>query len=337
MPQTSGSCSAFSGTNGLLQALIDFCCADAGPGRDWTLELDQNSKGSDGITDAFPEDNLREVILKNTGLSGNEQILIGIREWKYVAGNAWGWDLNGYLDVPSSWAGNKNDTGFTSYNSTWKHWASGTTSGLPILQLFDSTMYYWIYSTKERIVVIVKVGSSYFACYLGLGYRLGSPSEYPFPLLVAGSWFGNRSYQAGGYGPVRPIAGSFFVVSPGNLFRTGSTPTVIPMQGDSDNMAIDVAPNGKGLLLPCYVLADGDLLMSLQGVYAPRMLSMQSEDLYEAAEGDFRIFQQAAETYNYSFMAVQEETEETTTTEDATTTTEEETTTTEEETTTSGE
>jgi len=317
-PQIStGTVSEFSGTNGLLKALTDFVVGGGVAGRDWTLEFDQNAKDSDGVTDSHDAE-CREVILSNTGVSEEESIIIGIREYKYPAGNEYGWELNGYLAVPSTWNGAAEVThGLSAFGSARHHWTY-----LPQLQLFDSEIAYWFYATKEFIQVAVRIGTSYFECYLGNGRRLGSPSEYPYPLVVAGSGVGEVSYQDGGNGPVRPLSSgtyrNLFCVDPSGVFKTGDgNLRVLPMEGESSTASVDTAPNGDALLLPAFYLVDeNQVVLQLFNMFVFRKVNAQNEATYtESSSGrKFRTFAQGKNDYDYDFLAILEEVSTTTTT-----------------------
>jgi hypothetical protein len=323
MAQTSGTAADFQA---VLTALKAFITADANtPGQDWVCDIDRNARDNAGVDTSWAA-LTREMVFHNHGDSGTENIIVGIREWKYPAGNAWGWDLNGYLTTPIEWNGNSALHGLTTYDATWQHW-----SQMPILQLFDSAMAYWFVSSKQRIMVVVRVSSDYFIAYLGHGLRLGSPDEYPNPMVVAGSYVGNVSYQGGGYAPVRPYwhatnPGSVFIIDSGNSYITGHDVFMKPLVTDAGGLnttaaAIDVASSGEAVIVPCYVKANNYLLQQLDGMLIPRMQSMLSESTYVSGRDTMKIFQNAQLTYNYAFTAVVMATSATTTTTTSSTTT----------------
>lgn len=321
---TTGTVTTFNGSTGLLKAITDWVAASGGAGRDWTLEVDQNAKETDGITDVDGS-NLREVILSNTGLSGNENIIVGIREYRYQTENEYNLELNGYLSVPPAWNSHAAATHqLDGYDTTRNHWTE-----LPLLQCFDNEMEYWIYSSQEFIAVSIRVGTSYYQCYLGNGKRLGSPSEYPYPLVVAGSGVGNVSYQDGGNGPVRPaardstpVAGEFncFFVDAQGTFNT--TPFVEPMQGNSQTLSVDETDGGAAFMCPAFYRDSSNTFLQLFNCFVVRTVNMLSESTYTDPVGrQYRIFAQGLTDYDYEFLAFLEDIGTTTSTTTSTSTT----------------
>ena len=125
--------------------------------------------------------------------TGTENILVGIREWSYPAGAANNWDLNGYTTyIPDQYWNVSADQHLRStYDATWEHFTR-----LPNMPLIDDTMYYWFFADEQRIVVVAKVQSNYESCYLGFGDRFGSPTEFPYPLIIKGSAWGNLAFSS---------------------------------------------------------------------------------------------------------------------------------------------
>ena len=327
---TRGSVEHFSGVNGLLDKLLSFVTGHPGtPGRDWTVELNENTKDSGDPGDEPFGSACKQVVLKNIGLSGSEEVLVGIREWKYIAGNAWGWDLNCYLSWQAGilWNWNKVDSGLTAYNSTWERYTNH-----PMLPLFDDTMYYWFYSNRQRIIVWVKVSSNYESCYLGFGNRFGSPSQYPYPLLAIGSMYGNYSYSyMGGYhtSVFRPYRStslpSPIIVNPSNNYNTamGSQGNhyFIPTHDFVEpGASVKKTPDSKVVIQPIYVVLENDTLMSLDDVRWSPCIGIQSEDTITIGGDTWRIFQDAYRNDWQDFGVVKEETGVTMTTTTSSTT-----------------
>jgi len=317
MAFTSGSVSGFAGATGLLQALLDFVTGAPGtPGRDWTVLKNENTKDSgDPGTEPFGS-TCKQVVLKNIGLSAVEEVLVGIREWQYLPSNAWGWDLNAYTTWQSGFLWNWNwvDSGLTVYDATWERYTNH-----PMLPLLDDTMYYWFYSNRQRIMGIVKVSSNYESFYIGFGNRFGSPSQYPYPLLVIGSMYGNYSYSSTGgthtsvFWPFKTTTGACpIIVSPMNTYNTSATYKgyyyFIPTHDFSDpGLALKKTTNSKVVLQPIYVVVDSDTYMSLDNVVWTPSLGIQSEDTFVIGGDTWRIFQNAFRNDWQDFGAMKEE------------------------------
>lgn len=287
------------------------------PGRDWRVECHRNtrSRPSPGYTEPFGSD-CKEVILSNTGMSGQEAVIIGIREWRYPAANAHGWGLNGYLlyESPADWNSNSNSHGRTSYDTTWHHYTTH-----PMLPLINDTMYYWIYSNQQRIVVVVKVQSNYESAYLGFGRRFGTPGDYPYPLCVIGSLYGNSIFsstdadhtyiascnQSSNY--------KAWIVEPANqyMYWNGSAdqPVFLPRNPFATLGTMDHTANGRYLMTPVYICKyiGKDNLMDLDGVLHCMGVGVQSEDTLTFEGKTFRVFQNVFRTDYYEFMAIRED------------------------------
>lgn len=298
---TTGTVPGFAGATGLLKAITDWVAAAGGPGRDWTLELDQDAMKVDGIT-PVSAGNLREVILSNVGQSGNENIIVGLREYRYAASNEYNIELNGYIAVPPAWNSHAAAThNLDAYDTTRNHWTE-----LPMLQCFDNEMTYWIYSSVEFIIVAVRVGTSYYQCYIGNGKRLSSPSEHPYPLVIAGSRVGNYGYQDDGGGPVRPWTGTAFFINAASAFNTA--PSVEPMQGNSDIISVDVTEDGAAFMSPVFYRDSQATYLQLFNMFAIRTINMLGESTYEDPDGRrYRLFPQGITDYDYEFLAVLED------------------------------
>ncbi|MDA3788074.1 MAG: hypothetical protein PF503_06230 [Desulfobacula sp.] len=190
---TEGTVTAFSGATGLLQTLLDWLAGSAAS-VGWSVKYKRNTRDSNrsAWTEPFGS-TCQECILHNTGISGLENVLVGIREWKYPAGGAHAWDLTGYTTYVADqyWNVSADQHGRDAYDATWEHFTQ-----LPMLPLTDDTMYYWFYADPQRIVVCVKVQSNYESCYLGFGDRFGNPADYPYPLLIKGSAWGNLPFSS---------------------------------------------------------------------------------------------------------------------------------------------
>jgi hypothetical protein len=310
-------------------------------GQDWREEMNENTE-DDEQNELFSGD-CKQVVLSNTGLSGQEAVIIGIRETKYPAETFYAWNLNGYttFNPAGIWDQNYPWHGLEHYNDTYENYDYH-----PSLTLADDTMYYWIYSNQQRIIVVAKVSSNYESCYLGFGRRFGNPGDYPFPMLVGGS--NSRSYSHVSTSDYH----TWFISTQRlennyNVWLFDPTPNVVSWIGltsqnrgtyvipyDSWQDQSDLAPtnNGRRLFIPCYYTKYADdssaCYFDLDGIYLAVGTSMQSEDLVNYDGKRYRIFQNCFRTKYYQYMAIEEGAAVSTTTTTTTTTTTSTTTTT---------
>lgn len=160
------------------------------PGQDWRVKYIRNTRKADGINDESFTAVCKEVVYHNTGMSGKEDVYIGIREWDYTTGGGMGWDLNAYTVYSTDWMGNTGQHGLGGvggYSATWKHW-----NKMPMLPLAAGTSTYWIQSNQQHIKVEVRLPSLRTECiYLGFMRRYGTFTDYPFPIVIKGPVYGD--------------------------------------------------------------------------------------------------------------------------------------------------
>lgn len=113
---------------------------------------------------------VRELILKGPGLSGTEQIFVGFRSYQDVGADYYNVSVAGF-------------TGYVPGNSFTTQ-PGYTESGVPAHNL---SIGYWIAVNGQRILLGLKVGTPvYELAYVGKALPLAAPSQYPYPLVVAG-------------------------------------------------------------------------------------------------------------------------------------------------------
>ena len=307
------------------------------PGQDWKLLQSENTHNKTG--DDIWGGTHKEVILQNTGLSGLEQVMIGIREWYYLGGNAYGWNLNGYLWYNSgmSWRANLSEQGSAreTYNTTYNTW-----SVMPNVPFIDSTMYYWIFSNRQRIIMVIKVQSNYESMYLGFGNRYASPSRYAYPLVIKGSHYGagnqadTGAWRRGIHRNIYSSAGTGYplmVVDPGGGWRSAVGagwalgPIILPGDTlvDSGSMGILTSGDVFSMTVTAGNGEDGALWLDLDGVKQLLGPNIQSEDILRDIDNKkkYIIFQDVSRTSYVDFFGVEQGPYTTTTTSTTTSTT----------------
>lgn len=303
----TGTVNQAHGASGFLQGvLIPFLTGAPGtPGRDWTVEINQNAKKSNGADNQWGS-TCKEYVLSNGGKSGSEFVFIGFREYRYPTNNEYGLELNGYAVEPTTnFYDNMPQHGLDAYDNTRDHWTE-----MPFIQQLDSTMTYWIYSNAARVVIVLKVASDYYSGYVGFGRRLGSIGEYPCPMFVCGSAFGNTPYTSGGRGISYMVEGNMFAINPANAYISGTDDNIqsVPFQNSPDTTPYGPAPDGRYILIPTYIVdvAAQQVLFVLDYAYGSMIINQQSEDVYNDGKYDYRIFQNGNVIDNRGFFAIKE-------------------------------
>lgn len=138
------------------------------------------------------EDTADKLVLQGEGLGGTDEINIAFQKYANAGSGAYGWRLNGY----SSYVG-------TGSNFLGQPGAIQTTQisggGYPSLPLWNSTIPYWFIGNERRLIVIAKVGTTYQMAYLGFFLPFASPSQYPYPLAIGGSFINSAGNTEGHY------------------------------------------------------------------------------------------------------------------------------------------
>jgi len=116
-----------------------------------------------------------EVILKGVG-DGQDDIYIGFKLSYQDAGQV---DIviNGYAGY---------DPGLT-----WREQPGGIPHAtLPTIPLVDdSFMTYWISANAQRIILVVELSTQYESAYIGLMNPIAIERQYPYPLVIGGSYY----------------------------------------------------------------------------------------------------------------------------------------------------
>lgn len=111
-----------------------------------------------------------ELILKAPGLSGTEEIYVGLRTYESAAAD--------YFNLTAA--------GFTGYvpGNTFATQPGVLMRGVPAHNL---RIDYWLTLNGQRLVLAMKVGTPvYESLYLGKILPYARPSQFPYPVLVGG-------------------------------------------------------------------------------------------------------------------------------------------------------
>lgn len=116
----------------------------------------------------------RELILKGSGFSGEEEIFVGFRTYQ-----------NAGADYYNLLAGAF--TGYVTGNS-FDTQPGARLSGVPA---HNNRIDYWLTVNAQRIALAMKVGTPvYESAYVGKPLPYARPSQYPYPIVCAGMLVG---------------------------------------------------------------------------------------------------------------------------------------------------
>lgn len=112
----------------------------------------------------------RELIMRAPGLSGGEEIYLGIRTYQDASAD--------YYNLVAA--------GFTGYvpGNTFDTQPGAKLSGVPA---HNNRIDYWLTVNGQRLVLVMKVGTPvYESMYLGKMLPYARPSQYPYPVVCGG-------------------------------------------------------------------------------------------------------------------------------------------------------
>lgn len=118
-----------------------------------------------------------QIFLRGLGNAGADQIFVGLRCYRDVAQDYYNigfYGASGYLEsvnIVSSMPG-------------------ASSPGVNMC-LLNGTMPYWFVANGRRFMMVAKVSTVYESAYMGFMLPTGTPSEYPYPLVVGASHSSN--------------------------------------------------------------------------------------------------------------------------------------------------
>lgn len=219
----------------------------------------------------------QELILKATGLSGNDEIYCGLYSSENPTYDLYQWKLLGY-------------TG---------HLAGASFSGQPgvssdhYLSLWNSPMTYWLVANGRRAILAVKVSTRYMLMHLGFLMPYATPTQFPYPFFISGTdnyYYGGRrwsdvstqwNYQMRGIAgnwatPSRYPSGHTYKYSPGNVYP-----------------------------LTTFVIYDGNAIYGeIEGLYHVSGFGNASENLITVDGVDHLVLQDVASTGIGNYVAL---------------------------------
>jgi len=147
-----------------------------------------------------------EITLRGPGLTGQDNIYCGLRT----------------LEDPGSDTYNLQFWGHAAFSSTLAPREQALKSPDQYVLLWNQPMTYWIIANGRRWMLAVKVSTVYSSAYCGFILPYAAPSEYPYPMVVAGialssqRWSSedeqNRFFASPGYN-------TMFLYYPDNVWR----------------------------------------------------------------------------------------------------------------------
>ena len=176
------------------------------------------------------EDYPAQVFFRAPGLSGKENIFINIRAFYNQNGDYYNWRIQGSIG----------------FEPTAKYTDQPQSSPQSYLYLWQHKIPYWFVANGQRVIVVAKVSTVYMTMYAGKILPYGTPSHFPYPILISGC------DQAGGRRWSSTTLDTSCIFSPGKgsflYYPDGTWKQVINRYGNGsiENEKIMVAPTCAG-------------------------------------------------------------------------------------------
>lgn len=253
-----------------------------------------------------------DMLFQGPGLSGTEEIFIGMEPYENVGSDLYSWDIVAFTGyVP----GNSFDTqpGRVTTNDTF-------------LPLWNSSIPYWFIGNGQRIIVVAKVNTTYQTMYLGKFNAFGTPNQYPYPVIQGGM----TGYYLDKYSststslrffPCGPASQAFIYLPSGGVSKN-DTQAVGPGANDfvihpfaliatttSILGKVDAFTSGDVTLLPATIVygtptGDHAILGELDGIFWIHGTGQSSETIVTINTVDYLVFQDGAKNDRNNFAAV---------------------------------
>lgn len=230
-----------------------------------------------------------ELILKAPGLSGTEEIFVGLRCYQNDSADFYNMTAAGFLGyVP--------DNDFSSQ-------PGALFSGVPG---HNNRIDYWLTLNGQRLVLAMKVGTPvYESLYLGKMLPYARPSQYPYPLVVGGMLIGEPATRFSDPAHSIPYKGNR-----NNLrlrFNDGvwKAPSVYPWTAPNLTGTLQLRDTGGHYpLFPCQLHFDGNLVGELDGIFQISGFNNAVENTVQLAGVNYVVIQDVARTGFVDYYAM---------------------------------
>jgi hypothetical protein len=122
--------------------------------------------------------------LRGPGLTTTEEIFVGFQAVNDVPGDIYG------IEIAAA----------QGYNALQSFANQPGKSPASFVAVWNDAMPYWIVANGQRVIVVVKVSTTYHAFYLGKILPYGTPTQYPYPVYVGGESLTNVRWSDTGHG-----------------------------------------------------------------------------------------------------------------------------------------
>ena len=248
------------------------------------------------------------VVLKNTGLDGQRLVFIGFLmvssgfDRANIITRSYKLFIPNNTDFFDTTVGNSTPR-VSNFDCCWGLW--------------NGTIDMWIFSNKQRIIVVARNNTIYTFCYSGRFFQFSLPSEYPYPLINTADLWVKADLSSAVWHDSTSTDRRFIIRSrfdgygravciPGGTWQYTNT-VMLPFGGDNEESnyyPVSYMSGWKRVLLPSYVYSSPNCLGALDGCYWAPGLNLASESVIEIDGKSYIIFQDCFRTNYENYMAI---------------------------------
>lgn len=236
----------------LLNKIRDFLTTNAtlvADGENWTQEL-----GNTGVLT-----NNDAITLRGPGLGGTDNIYCGL-------------DI---VENPNGDTYNLRLWGHSGFDSDLDPRTQPLSSPDVYLLTWDQAMTYWIIANGRRWIIVIKTATTYSIGYSGFFLPYASPSEYPFPMMVAGMSRNNNRWSSTDSRDrfiASPGFKTLWVYFPDNVWRHISN-----YEADNGSVSFGTDADSQGYMFPTRSFDDYDSVVRAD--YEDSYVDFESPDI----------------------------------------------------------
>lgn len=269
---------------------------------DYTGAAPNNTGEMDGL---FSK---KQLLIKAPGISGTDDIYLGIQPFENVTSDYYNWRITGALGYDSN--ADFNAQPYKSTNS--------------ILYLWNDPIQYWFIANGNRCIVVAKIDTVYQIMYLGKFLPYFLPTQYPYPVICAGTHTseGSRwsSYDYNFSSILSPGAGCFMyyidgtwkqirnrVAQSGWYYWDDGQVNIWPTSSNNNFRANSLAwPDGGYTLLPLILesAAPNNVLGEIDGIFWVSGHQNSSENIITVSGQNYLVVQDVWKTNRDEYMAI---------------------------------
>lgn len=118
-------------------------------------------------------ENQTDIVLRGPGLSGQDQVYVGLRLFEDEIGDTFFIQCRGMTGILP------NGTHYADHVNVMPNYVR--------MFLDVGTVSYWFVANGRRFMVVVKISTNFEAMYAGLFLPYATPLSYPYPMFIGGS------------------------------------------------------------------------------------------------------------------------------------------------------